>query len=315
MNIIKFKDHIRLNDPLFNTYLKGKYAYWIQMRYVVPFDFITRDQYVAFENDIEGLIGWRKRGCAKPEVNYWDIYSSNLEAYVDVDETESANNIIPFSRHNSFTTDDDLTLDEVKKFRTWLANACLDFDRNDNGKQKYQFYTEEFTDILEYYAKGMHDKTTKMLARIPVEFGVDVLNIKGSSCTVCGDGQNLYNMKSGLCDPLSTYRKFVYSEMVKKFGDTDFWADFPDIFLLEFKQYIDNIIRLDLPLATSEYTSVFKDCACQSNPEQIFATETLKRLSTSLGYMIDGEVQGNKNFISKAFMDWATSLYENMEWA
>ena len=51
MNIIKFKDQIRPLDDLFNTYLKGKYAYWIQMRYVVPFEYISQAEYIKYESD------------------------------------------------------------------------------------------------------------------------------------------------------------------------------------------------------------------------------------------------------------------------
>lgn len=316
MNIIKFKDLLRADDPLFNKYLKGKYAYWVQMRYVVPFDCINSAEYVKFENDIKHLIGWRERGLKRPVVPYWDLLDckSNLEGWIDVEATESANNIMPFIRQNKFTTDEDITIDEIKKFRRWLAENLLEFDRNEGGTQKNSLFSEEFTSVLEYYAGGMFDKVTKALSRIPLDAGVDVLNVHKSGCSVC-NSTNPYTPLVSTCDALSIYRKYNYQEMVKKFSNPDFWCDFSNTFLLEFKQYIDNIIACNLPLVPVEYQSVFTDCTCQGNSDQIFGIEALRRLSKSLSYITDDDMTGHKNFIGKAFSDWATSLYENMEWA
>lgn len=316
MNIIKFKDQIRPGDALFNKFLKGKYAYWIQMRYIVPFEFIDSAQYVKFEGDINALIGWRERGCPEPEVRYWDLQgkNSNLEAWVDVDGTESANNIMPFSRHNCFAADEDITLDEVKKFRSWLADALLEFDRTEGGEQKCSFYTEDFTDVLLYYKNGMYNKTVKALSQIPAEFGISKASVNNCGCGAGSDISNLYKGAGTLCDPLYIYRKYIYTEMCHKFADMSFWVDFPSVFILEFKQYIDNIIRLNLPLTKSPYTSVFMDCSCQSNPEQGLNMEILTRLSKALGHIADGEITGNKNYITKALQDWSADLYEQMEW-
>ena len=105
MNIIKLKDQIRPGDDLFNTYLKGKYAYWIQMRYIVPFDFISTGQYVDMESDITKLTGWKERGLKCPDPYYWDLRVSNIEAWVDSEGTEEANNLNKFLIHNKFTAD------------------------------------------------------------------------------------------------------------------------------------------------------------------------------------------------------------------
>lgn len=317
MNIIKFKDQVRPGDPNFNTYLKGKYAYWIRMRYVVPFEAITSKEYVEFEQDITLLTNWREQCLPGPKYLYWDLYGkhSNLEAWVDAEKTESANNIMPFSRHNMCTTDADLTEDGVKKFRTWLADALLEFDRNPEGAQKCQFYTEEFTDVLEYYAAGMYNVTVKRLSNIKPAFTLTPTGVSNCGCGSGTDISGLYGQDGAICDPLAVYRRSVYVSMCEKFADIDFWQDFPSVFLYEFKQYIDNIIALNLPLTKSNYTSVYVDCTCQTNPEQGLNMDILKRLSNSLAYMAEGEVLGNKNYISKAFQDWAADLYESMEWA
>ena len=102
--------------------------------------------------------------------------------------------------------------------------------------------------------------------------------------------------------------------MVTNFSDINFWSDFSSVFIEEFKQYIDNIIALDLPLQTSVSTN-YEDCSCLSNSAQLSNMDILRRLSKALGYFLEDEVKGNKNFISKALQDWSSILYENMRWA
>lgn len=316
MNIIKFKDQIRPGDLLFNKYLKGKYAYWVQMRYIVPFDFIDSAQYVKFENDIRALIGWKDRGCAQPEIHYWDLLKkdTDLEAWVDVDATEDANSIKPFERHNKFTTDDDITIEEVKKFRTWLATTLLSFDARESGIQKNCLFDEDFTRVLQYYACGMYDQCIKALSKINFEHHVEKISMSDCGCAG-GNLAGLYSESITSCDPVYLYRKYMYGEMVKNFSQIEFWDQFPTTFLWDFKKYIDNIIALNLPLKGSAWISTFVDCTCQSNTDQMAYTDTLRRLSKALNYIATEEILGNKNFISKALGDWATDLYESMEWA
>ena len=237
--------------------------------------------------------------------------------YVDQEGTDSANNIMPFERANKFTTDSDLTLEEIKKFRTWLAKTLLSFDCNAGGIQKNQLYTESFTNILEYYASGMYNTVVKALMEINPTININniVDNACGCGCGSEADLSNLYNGCTSFCDPLDAYRKYVYGKMVEKFSDIDFWDEFSDIFLMEFKAYIDNIIRLNLPLSQSSYVSVFTDCPCTGKDGiQESSTDILKRLSQSLEYMYTDDKKGHINYISKAFADWASILYELMEW-
>lgn len=315
MNIIKFKDQIRQGDELFNKYLKGRYAYWVQMRYVVPLELITTQDYIMFEQDIKKLIGWRDRHLPRPEVCYWDlnITHADLVAWVDAEETEAANAIGKYELFNTFTTDEDLTVDQVKKFRTWLAQTLLVLDQNMDDTQKNVYYTEDETTMLQYYAAGMYNAVIKQLSKIPNEFGV--AQIKNSACG-CGTGSdisNLYGSTGGFCDPIGLYRKYVYTQMVSKFSNLDFWAELPTTLVVKVRQYIDCIIRLNLPLIYSEYTSQFADCACMGSG-QLAKRDILNRLSKSLLMIIEDDIQGNKNFIADALRDWATELYENMEW-
>lgn len=306
MNVIKFKDQIRPKDKLFNEYLKGKYAYWIRMRYIVPFDFITEKQYIAFENNVDELL------CMNIVV--WDITVGDIANYVDVEATDSANSTLPFKRNNLFSTDSDITIDEVKKFRRWLAKTLLMFDSNEDGSQKHELYTESFTRVLRYYANDMYDEVVKALMEITPEFGL--MTPKLSDCGCGADLSGLYNLQAGMCNPLEMYRRHMYDEMVKHFGDLAFWLDdYSKEFIKEFKAYIDNIISLNLPLRPSPYMSNFTDCPCtgQDDSQENYLA-ILRRLSITLGYLHDDEVKGHKNYMADAFLDWASILYEYMQW-
>ena len=70
MNIIKLKDVIMPDSmpqaEYFNKYLKGRYAYWVQMRYIVSFDHMRHEGYVACEEDITKLLQKEKKKYPKP---------------------------------------------------------------------------------------------------------------------------------------------------------------------------------------------------------------------------------------------------------
>lgn len=314
MNIIKLKDQLRPGDDLFNTYLKGKYAYWIQMRYIVPFEFISQGQYVEMESDIRKLTGWRERGCAHPEPYYWDIQSGNIEAWVDAERTELANDINKFLIHNKFTSDSDITIDEIKRFRTWLAAMLLSFDKFADGTPKHVLYNEDTTDVLDYYANGMYNSCVKALNKLGTSIAANRLTMNDCGCAAGGNLAGLYNESLTNCDPLYAYRKFMYEQMVELFSNIDFWTQFPNAFITEFKRYIDNIIQLDLPLKGSAWISSFVDCACHMSADQMVYMEILQRLSKALEYIALDDITGHLNFIAKAFRDWSSELYEVMEW-
>lgn len=304
MNIIKFKDKRNPQDENYNIYLKGKYAYWVNMRWVIPFEFINSTEYSQIESGQRGVNGVFKR-------DYWDSFDEDLEEYIDVLGTELANSIKPFERHNKFTTDAELTIEEVKKFRTWLAKTLLSFDEH-CGKQMLTLFDDETTHMLEYYAGGMYDDTCKWLSAFST---VQSILTSGKPTGCCCN--NMAPLDLGgvhVCDPLSMYQENIYKKMVLSFGSIEFWNDLSETFLVEFKRYIDNIINLNLPLQRSQYISVLSDCSCIQVDDQKTAQDILKRLSRALQFMLEGEVIGNTNFITTAFIDWSQNLYEKMEW-
>lgn len=316
MNIIKLKDIIKPNDDFFNNHLKGKYAYWIHMRYIVPLSLMGHEGYVACEEDVNKLLKKEDGTYPKPYgVPYIDVYDCDITPYVDICATEKANNIMFYYMQNNYVTDSNITLDEIKKFRTWLASQLLKFDQNNLGEQKYTIYTDQETHVIQYYANGMYDNIIKYLTF----FGstINDLNINSNPCGCMGSSNlsSLYNTELTTCDPLSIYKKNIYEKMVEMFSNINFWTQFPTEFINEFKKYIDNIIDCNLKLVKTNYESNFVDCTCSTNnDEQADNISILKRLSESLGYIIDKNVLSRKNYINSALNDWSKYLYEIMEW-
>lgn len=314
MNLIKLKDIIKPNDDFFNQYLKGKYAYWVHMRYIVPFDLMKHEGYVACEVDINKLLKQEDGTYPIPYgVPYKDIYEEGMERYVDKYETDNVNNIIKYRLKNQFTADSNITIDELKKFRTWLATQLLLFDTNNLGEQLNSIYSEEETHVLTYYKKGMYDDVIKYLSVFGSMENV-LQNINSSSCGCNADLSSLYNLSLTTCDPLSIYKKNIYERMVQMFSTVRFWGQFPKEFILEFKKYIDNIIKCNFKLTKSPYVSDYADCGCNDNDDQENMIAILNRLSNALKYIADGNLLGRKNYIYDAFHDWSVYLYELMEW-
>ena len=130
MNIVKLKDQIKPGDDFFNTNLKGKYAWWIHMRYIIPFEHMGVQGYIACEENIEDLF--------KPPfaTEFRDTYNNDIWPYIDVEATDKANTWAEFNTKNQYATSSELTTDEVKKFRTWLAQTLLSFDIDGKGRKK-----------------------------------------------------------------------------------------------------------------------------------------------------------------------------------
>ena len=314
MNIIKLKDIIKPGDEFFNKYLKGKYAYWIHMRYIVPLSHMRHEGYVACEENIEKLLKREDGTYPKPYgCPYIDVHDYDIIPYIDVYETDKVNNIMEYRRLNQYVTDSNITLDEIKKFRTWLATELLKFDQNNKEEQINNIYDDNTTHMLMYYKNGMYDVVIKYLSGINNQVIVNDVNM--SDCGCGGNYNILNNYKVSSCDPISIYRKDLYTKMVVLFSNMDFWTQFPKEFINSFKSYIDNIIECNLPLSQSSYINKFADCTCVNNSDsQNENASILKRLSQSLEYIYNDNLYSHKNYINDALTDWSKVLYESMEW-
>lgn len=241
-------------------------------------------------------------------LNQWSwLPYDKLMNYVDIVETDRVNNLDKYKAFNEFTPSE-LTIEQIKKFRTWLASTIISFNIA---------YDAPTSHMLNYYAGGMYDDVVSALTMFGTSISAtSVLNTPTTSSCGCSNGVSVSLTNANICDSLEIYRRKIYEAMVKTFSVIDFWLDFDPEFLQMFKLYIDNIIKLNLPLTTSQYQTDFVDCTCQlkGNTEQEINIQRLTRLSKSLQYMIDGEIKGNRNYITTSLTDWATYLYERMEW-
>ena len=107
MNIIKFNDVILSAEDMeqyevFNQKFKGKYAYAVNWSYVVSFDDISTAQYIELSND-SGLL---------PEYDHILITDIPTKA-IDLDNTTKANSITLFLAANQYTSDEDITIDDL----------------------------------------------------------------------------------------------------------------------------------------------------------------------------------------------------------
>lgn len=315
MNIIKLKDIVKPGDDFFNKHLKGKYAYFVHMRYIVSFDHMRHEGYVACEENIDKLLNDVVNNMQNPyKAPYIDIIDNEeIIRYIDVYETDKINSVVKYRLQNNFTSDNNVTIDELKKFRTWLATNLLMFDLDDLGNPINSLYNDHDTHILNYYKSGMYNDTVRILSI----FGTNEAQVTDLTTSTCGcdnNWSNLYTTQVSACDPLYIYKHNIYKEMIDMFSNIEFWTQFPQEFILEFKKYIDNIIKCNFPLTKSQYVSDYADCGCNNIDNQELMINILKRLSQALEYIAQGNMLGHKNYIHDAFKDWATNLYELMEW-
>lgn len=296
MNLIKFKDNIRPGDAYFNTYLKDQYAYWVRMRYVIPMSVISISDYVSLERDIDLL--------KTLDPIYWDLEDpSDLKAYIDEVETNKINDPKTYEHHNRYVCDPDITTEEVKKFRTWLANQLLQ-NRTNGWKEER---------VFQYYVGGMMDDTVRWFA----EINTNTNTFQQVTTTPCGCGQVSTQSTNSLrvCDPLLIYRESIRNQMMALFSDLYFWLGLPLPLLKEIKIYLDHITRLGLQLRKTDdrfvdgLASRFADC-CDKNSNKI----NLEGVSKAFEYMILDEVNGNKNFIASQLRTLA-NVYEWLYWA
>lgn len=249
---------------------------------------------------------------ANPVYGYeWIAYSDLLDAdLVDIVETERINSVYKYEEYNKFSpTESDLTLDEVKMFRTWLASTLYTVL---NGEEEYSVL-----EMLNYYKNEMYDDTIKHLEHFSTKV-TDLLSTPTQHTCSCQNMTTLLTLENSgvMCDSIAAYRKAIYNKMVETFSSISFWTEREKVLIEEIKKYIDYIIKKNLPLVSSRYASVLYDCSCltDANSSQERMMNMLKELSKAFGYIIDEKVTGNKNMIGNSLNNWAVYLYEQMRW-
>ena len=98
------------------------------------------------------------------------------------------------------------------------------------------------------------------------------------------------------------------------FSDVEFWKRWPNELLVVMKKYIDNILKVGLIVNNNTVDpSIYRDCTC-SNSNTNTTQNILEKLSKSLDYMIEGQEKSHYNYIKDSLYNWASLLYEYMQW-
>ena len=317
MNIIKLKD-ILMPDfypvaNLFNTKLKGKYAYWIKMRYIFPLDSIDFDTYIKYEQmDNAEFV---EIANTVPHIDLYSTYYSQciiefFQDYIDATETEKVNDIYQYEVSNAYSADYDVDIDVLKSFRSWLANELLKLNTDANGNPS-GMYSFEVIHMLEYYKNNMYNDVIKYLDA----FGYSKVSLisNKTTCGCCASASIDINTGIDVCDSVATYRNNIKEYMIALFSDVEFWKNKNKSFLTLLKKYIDNILRVGFTLPNVTETSFTIDCQCTNGNSNILK-RILENLSTALQYIIDDNIIGHKNFIYDSLYDWSKNAYERMSW-
>jgi hypothetical protein len=314
MNILKINDILLPSEfkmsKFFNEQLKGKYAYWVKMRYIFPLESLDYNTYIKYEQlDEVHMLG----ADILPHI---DLYSEEycmidfVNIYIDICETERINSVCEYMVNNEYVTDEDLDVSKLRIFRSWLADQLLFLNTGINGHD-LGMYTSEQNHMLNYYKNDMYNDTVNVLSIFGKENSIQ--SVSKSSCGCCNSiSDNIYNLEiKSLCDALNIYRKNIHDLMVETFRNVDFWSNLNKDFIGLFKKYIDNIIKVGFVIDNANKVIISCECAVSdtSNNEKL-----LKNLSIALEYILNDNVIGHKNFISDALYNWAEYLYDYMSW-
>lgn len=314
MNIVKFKD-IVLTDAckfskFFNENLKGKYAYWVKMRYIFPLNSLDYKTYIQYEQ-LDNVYMLDEKML--PHI---DLYSEECcmfnfaQDYIDIDATELANNINDFRTANEYVADSDIDINKLRNFRAWLANEILLFNTSVDGSYLDNLTSNQIH-MLEFYKNNMYNDIVKTLSIFGMENAFTTL--KTNTCGCC-NSINTVNLTNTVgCNSVDIYVNNIHNLMVQTFENIDFWMQFNKDFLSVFKKYIDNIIKTGLIINKQLSNELTLKCNC--NDDKINAANNmLKKLSEALEYMINSDIKGHVNFIHDALYNWADQLYDKMSW-
>lgn len=319
----------------FNGLYRNRYAYAVNWKYILPFeatpgnpfepDTITAGRYQSYVSYC--------RDESQCTVDNDRLYPFNtMKDWMDIPRTLQLmyNEHTKYTYLNEFTPDDDITIEELKQFRKWLATILL---QNEPVIQEWD--TEDLLrPMLTYYAQDMKDNTVALLSGFApymdlrslitgttqqTLMGLSGIRLSaGCGCTNNG-GANTMLGASGtsgvVCDPLNIYRTAMYNYMVETFSNICYWTEQIEI-CEEMVKYIKGILKVGLPLATN-VVDPYADCTCSSLDTDMDARyrKMLENLVQALEYIINNQVDGNRNFINTSFNNWATYLYEHMYWA
>ncbi len=300
MNVIKFEDTISGNEYFDQTF-KGKYAYVINWVWVHPMtedfnDYAYRSMSVFLQNNPD-----RAEECGVIKLE--DI----ADGLIDWPETARINSTTQYLLSNKYTTTPDMDIATVKRFRTILAQSLWDF----NHLQTYSVFDEKTSRMVHYYAQNMNDEVTKGLYAMLGLSYVPLPATQPVTSSACGCGSIIAQpiTGTGTCDSVTNYKLMMTHVMVEAFRSIEFWVGKEEI-CKDIVVYLRNIITTNLPLTTQTDTI---SCGTINVDYQKQNQQKLHEAITAFEYIINGEIAGNKNFISQSLLSFAL-MYETLQW-
>ena len=314
----------------FNSILRNKYAYAIHWKHILPMVSEIDGKSIPVGDPFNPGVEVTYVNAELDAVETSQLLKfDDLIPWMDQVRTLSIlqNDKIKYDYLNEFTPDDDITIEELKVFRTWLASILLANTPVVNNWPN----SDMLITMLTYYKQNLEDTTTGILAGFAKYMDNKILvagtNVKGiqvnlaslglsAGCGCSGGVQGVGNVASvSSCDPLQIYRNAIYNYMVETFSNVDYWMDQVEI-CVEMKKYLEGILKVGLPLG-SKIIDPYADCGCNTldSDSQTRYRKMIEALIQSLTYIIEGKVSGNRNYVATSFANWATYLYEYMYWA
>lgn len=330
MNIVKFKDIMKEGDEIFNSLFRGKYCYCVHWRWCITLEENTPENYIEISKQEDPI-------PPIPEgVTY--ITLADYTDYIDMAATNKVNKVDSYLLSNSYIPSD-YTLDQIKKFRTFVATALLVAEAE--WDEEYDVtLTDKIEKMLQYYKNGMFDDIVKALMAFANSTS---LNISGTY-TDCGCGNTttansitkIANTAAGIytntaggcgcssansalllanaCDCVSLYRNNIRAFMIDVFSDWKFWDLVSDTVVPDMINMLKAILDAGLPFNTLNTDVVFGDCSCMNQGSDDTGRLIVSNLIKALTYIKDEDVVAHKNFIKNSLYAWASKLYEYMEW-
>lgn len=323
MNIIKFKDAFKEGDDKFNASFRGKYCYAVKWTVAVPVGAISEREYIAA----------CKSKTEEDDYDY-DFEFINIDDYsgqIDNTVTNKINSVTDYTYYNAHVSED-FTIDQLKRFRTAVAESML--SAKSLWDDEYDpSLADAIESMLSYYANGMWDCALKSLVMMSsfqpvsvttssaccqpdgvVNFSSSVINAntRTSSCD-CGcqyDSEAELMAEKGFC--MSSYRKNIYNLMVRVFSDIAWWKLIDRTVAGDTAKMIDAILAAGLKVNTGSSEPIFGDCGCSD--VTIYSSQVLENASKALKMIESGDTAKNSNFIRSSLYEWASKLYEKMEW-
>ena len=292
---------------VFNESFKSRFVWWLHCAYVVSLEDLSELMFIEYSQKSNADIETVLTNNGTKFIKISDI-SNEL---VDYTTSIELINTEKYKKPNSITPSADININDLKQFRTWLADSLL------NGFV-YE-YSETQKTMLQYYKNDMYNDVIGAIKDLNSYYN-NSSNLNKNSQTCCCSARSTTLVKdlennlqmSNSC--VNLYVSKLHNEMVELFTDIDFWSSEPVLnksFLESFKSRIDNIINCEFEIKSSY---VVPDLFSSCNSSQKTQNKTiLKNLSTAIQYIINNEISDHYNFISEALYYWAEYMYDYME--